>query len=102
MILYRRIDPLPRLTVLFSLLLWTLIGCSVAGPASISRGRSDYNEVINRTGDEQMLMAIIRSRYGETFNTLAVPSVTSNVKITTSAGINHSRCRVVFKESYFF
>jgi len=79
---------LVRVTVLFSLLVWLMIGCSIAGPTSISRGRSDYTEVINRTDDEQLLMTIIRNRYGETFNTLAVTSVAASVRIKTNAGIN--------------
>ena len=87
MIFYGRTDRWIGITVLLSLLMWALTGCG-AGPASISRGRSDYNEVINRTDDEQLLMTIIRNRYGETFNTLAVTSVTANVQIRTSAGIN--------------
>jgi len=88
MVLCRCTHHLAWITALFSLLITTLSGCSVVGPASISRGRSDYNDVINRTDNEQLLMAIVRNRYGETFNTLAVTSVTANVQITTSVGIN--------------
>jgi len=88
MVLCRCTHRLVWITGLFILLIMTVSGCSIAGPSSISRGRSDYNEVINRTDDEQLLMAIIRNRYGETFNTLAVRSVTANVHIKASAGIN--------------
>ena len=35
-------------------------------------GRADYNEAINRTEDEQMLLSIVKGRYGETFSLLAV------------------------------
>jgi hypothetical protein len=45
---------------------WTLYGCSVMGPQSIANGRAVYNQVINQTEDQQMLMAVVRNRYGET------------------------------------
>jgi hypothetical protein len=57
------------------------------GPSSISTGRADYNEAINKTEDEQMLLALIKERYGETFSLLAVNSVTASVRFTTKAGI---------------
>lgn len=50
-------------------------------------GRADYNEVINRTEDEQMLLAIVKGRYGETVSLLAVSSVAANVRFSTNAGV---------------
>lgn len=79
---------LSRSIAVLCLLLWALCGCSVVGSTSISRGRADYNEVISRTDDEQMLMAVVRNRYGETTSMLAVTSVTANVSVTTQAGVN--------------
>jgi hypothetical protein len=70
------------------ILLLSPYGCSIAGPSAISRGRADYNQVINRTGDEQMLMHIVQNRYGETSGMLAVTSVTANVRIAGRADIN--------------
>ena len=64
-----------------------LFGCTVVGPRSISMGRADYNEVINRTEDEQMLLSIVKGRYGETSSLLAVSGVAANVRFSTSAGI---------------
>jgi len=75
-----------RMVVALLVFAWALTGCGL-GPASISRGRNDYNEVINQTGDEQLLMSIVRNRYGETFNTLAVSSVTASVRIRANAGV---------------
>jgi hypothetical protein len=60
-------------------------GCAVAGPASITRGRSVYNEVINHTEDEQVLSMIVRQRYDQTFGMLTVASVTANIKVAASA-----------------
>jgi hypothetical protein len=55
-------------------------GCTVVGPPSISNGRMAYNEVINYTEDQQLLNAIVRERYGQTFGMLSVASVAANVK----------------------
>jgi hypothetical protein len=49
-------------------------------------GRADYNEAINRTEDEQMLMSIVKGRYGETFSLLTVTGVAANVRFAANAG----------------
>jgi len=69
------------------LALWALSGCAAVGPRSVSKGRADYNEVINRTEDEQMLLSLVKGRYGETSSLLAVSGVAANVRFSTSAGI---------------
>jgi hypothetical protein len=74
------------LTILF-LILYAFSGCALVGPRSISTGRADYSEVINKTEDEQMLLSIVKGRYGETLSLLAVSSVAANVRFFTSAGI---------------
>ena len=55
------------LTVLCPLLL-ALSGCAMVGPRSISMGRADYNEAVDRTENEQMLLSIVKGRYGDTFD----------------------------------
>jgi hypothetical protein len=50
-------------------------------------GRADYNEAINKTEDKQMLMSIVKGRYGETFSLLAVSGVTANIRFRTNAGV---------------
>jgi hypothetical protein len=68
------------------LLFFAVSGCAVVGPKSISMGRGDYNEAINKTEDEQMLLSIVKGRYGETYSLLAVSGVAANVRFTTNAG----------------
>lgn len=70
-----------------ALILCGLSGCAAVGPKSISMGRSDYNEAIDRTENEQLLMAIVKGCYGETFSLLSVNSVAANVRFATRAGI---------------
>jgi hypothetical protein len=64
-----------------------LAGCAVVGPPSIRNGRSVYNDAINDTNNQQMLMVVIRERYAENSSLLAVSSVTANVSVSTSAGL---------------
>jgi hypothetical protein len=64
-----------------------LAGCTVVGPAAVSSGRLAYNEAITTTDNQQMLMVLIQNRYGERSNLLTVASVTANVSVKTSAGI---------------
>jgi len=66
---------------------FALSGCAIVGPRSISMGRADYNEAINKTDDDQLLMAVVRGRYGETFSLLAVTGVAANVRFGTNAGV---------------
>jgi len=68
--------------------LFVTFGCSMVGPRSISMGRADYNEAINQTENGQMLLSIVKARYGETFSLLAVSGVAANVRFRTSAGVN--------------
>ena len=66
---------------------FSLSACAVVGPRSISMGRADYNEAINRTEDEQMLLSIVKGRYGETFSLLAVSGVAANVRFRGNASV---------------
>lgn len=70
------------------LLLATLLigGCAIVGPASISNGRLVYSEVINYTGDQQILNMIVRERYAQTFGMLTVASVTASVRVRATVG----------------
>jgi hypothetical protein len=83
--------PHPTLTRIYRLLAWTmaclLAGCAVVGPPSIRNGRAVYNDAINDTNNQQLLMVVIRSRYSENSSLLAVSSVTANVSVVTSAGV---------------
>ena len=66
-------------------IMWLLMSCTTLGPQYIASGRAAYNEVINHTEDQQMLMAIVRMRYGETISMLAVTNVTANVRFSAAA-----------------
>lgn len=65
-----------------------LCGCNLAGPAALGGGRSAYNTIVNQTEDEQLVAAIVRHRYDETFGLLAVTSITANIRVSSSVGVN--------------
>ena len=66
--------------------LLALCGCVTVGPNSVLAGRGAYSEVINKTEDEQLLNAVVRSRYDETFGMLQVAAVTANLRFKAVAG----------------
>jgi len=72
----------------FCLLSGGLSGCAAVGPRSIGTGQASYNEAINKAKDEQMLLWIVRGRYGETFSLLSVSSVAANIRFSSNAGFN--------------
>ena len=61
--------------------------CTQVGPKAISTGRLANNEAIAETNNQQMLMAHVHERYEAQGNMLADSSVTANVSIRSSAGI---------------
>ncbi len=65
-----------------------LCGCNAAGPAAIGGGRSAYNTIVNQTEDEQILSAIVHSRYDQTFGLLAVTAINANIRVSSSVGAN--------------
>lgn len=68
-------------------LIGLLAGCAAVGPAAVRSGRLDYNEAISDTNDRQLLLAVIKNRYQESVNLLAVASVTANIRVTASTSI---------------
>ena len=65
-----------------------LYGCSTVGPRAIRTGREAYNESVNQTENRQMMMSIVRNRYGEPTSMLAVSSIAANIRVTTRVGID--------------
>ena len=64
-----------------------LTGCAVVGPASIQSGRLAYNDAITETNNQQLLMNVIRNRYVERGNLLAIASITANISVKSSVGV---------------
>jgi hypothetical protein len=74
-------------TTLALLLFAAVVGCNTVGPASLQSGRIAHNGAIIATTDQQTLDMIVRIRYGEMPGLLSVATVTANVSIRASAGL---------------
>src|SRR5712692_1194389 len=55
-------------------------GCSF-GPKALARTRLEYNEVVKTTGEEQLLLNIVRLRYSDTPSSLAVSTIAAQFEI---------------------
>ena len=71
-----------------------LASCTLVGPATVHSGRLAYNESIVETNNQQLLLLVLRNRYAERGNLLALNSVTANVsvtaKVSTQLGFGNS------------
>ncbi|MEJ2470907.1 MAG: hypothetical protein P8Y91_05295 [Desulfuromonadales bacterium] len=72
----------------FAFLLGTLTSCANIGPRSINASRTAYAEAIDQTENEQLLLMVVKGRYGETASLLAVNAVASNIKFRSEGGID--------------
>jgi len=63
-------------------------GCASVGPRAIGSGRLDYAEVISTTEDEQLLLSIVKGRYGESISLLEVTGVAANVRFRVDASLD--------------
>jgi hypothetical protein len=59
-----------------------LAGCSTFGPATLQAHRLQYNEVVKRTTEEQLLLNIVRLRYTDTPSSLAVSTIAAQYEVT--------------------
>lgn len=77
--------------MLYPLLRWTLVcllavttaGCSIIGPESIRSGRLAYNESVQVTSDQELLLNIIRLRYRDTPTILQIASINTQFNMET-------------------
>lgn len=65
----------PLIVVLF-----VLYGCGMLGPASLKDGRNRYNQVVAYTGNEQMLINLVKLRYRDNPTFLQVSSISTNLQ----------------------
>ncbi len=64
-----------------------LAGCAGIGPQSLDDTRLQYNEVIKRTTEEQLLLNIVRLRYTDTPSSLAVSAIAAQFERSQSVGL---------------
>ncbi|HTP02560.1 MAG TPA: hypothetical protein VMJ64_14390, partial [Anaerolineales bacterium] len=70
------------------LLLALLIsGCASMGPGSIGRDRFDYDRAVTDSWQRQMLMNLVKLRYGDTPFFLDVASITNSYSLQTQVNL---------------
>jgi hypothetical protein len=74
-------NPWPKYLIIMLLAL-CLTGCAGLGPATVSRDRFDYTEAISDSWKHQMLLNMIKIRYGDSPVFLDVSSVISQYQIS--------------------
>ena len=65
-------------------------GCTTAGPRALRTGRVAYNEVVNQTNNEQLLLNLVRLRYRDTPLFLGVAGISTQYALEASAGADIS------------
>src|SRR5262245_54061011 len=71
--------------------MWGVVGCVLVvvsgcaiGPKALRGSRPEYNRVVQQTEKEELLLNIIRLRYGEHIKFLQVASIVSSLNIAAS------------------
>jgi len=75
-----------KTTVLWSLLL-TVMGCAGIGPPTVGRDRFDYTTAISESWKGQMLVNMVKIRYGDTPTFLDVASVINQYSLESQVNL---------------
>jgi hypothetical protein len=79
-----RIDKPLVVVALLGALLPGLAGCM--GPMGITKTRTNYNEAIRRTNDEELLLNLVRLRFGDSPSFLTITGVNAQFDMDASTG----------------
>ena len=75
---------------LLSILITVLTGCASMGPGTIGRDRIDYDQAITRSWQHQLLLNLVKLRYGDTPFFLDVASITNSYGLETQVNLGAS------------
>ena len=64
-----------------------MAGCSAFGPKALAESRLQYNEVVKATTEQQLLLNIVRLRYGDTPSSLAISNIAAQFEVTKNVQI---------------
>ncbi len=77
-------------TIIFTGLLLTLAGCAGIGPHTVGRDRFDYTSAISESWKAQMLVNMVKLRYGDTPTFLDVASVINQYSVESQVDLRLS------------
>jgi len=76
--------------ILIFLLITLVTGCASMGPGTIGRDRIDYDQAITQSWQRQLLLNLIKLRYGDTPFFLDVASITNSYGLETQVNMGAS------------
>lgn len=74
--------------IIFIFIVFLVSGCASIGPRQINIDRNRYNDVIQETNNQQLLINIVRLRYVEPTSFLKLTNVTSSYTLNPSVNTN--------------
>jgi hypothetical protein len=74
-------------TIVFTGLLVTFAGCAGVGPHTVARDRFDYTTAISDSWKDQMLVNMVKMRYGDTPTFLDVASVINQYSVESALDV---------------
>lgn len=80
-------DILPRAVFLSVLAAFGLTGCKSLGPQDIESKRTEFNEAIQRTDLQQVLLNIVRQRFSDPVMFLEITAISSSMTRTSNANL---------------
>ncbi|MDR0418462.1 MAG: hypothetical protein LBH08_03455 [Puniceicoccales bacterium] len=66
-------------------------GCNSTGPDSVKKVHYEYNDAITKTGNEQLLLNLVRMKYRDNINVLDIGNILDNSKSTMRFGVNGTK-----------
>ncbi|NJO17192.1 MAG: hypothetical protein HC877_16050 [Thioploca sp.] len=75
--------PFLMVVIVFS---YVLTGCSVVGPRAVSKSSVDYNLVLSKVNNEQLLLNLVRLRYRDTPFFMETASLSTGFSFDTALG----------------
>ncbi|MBL8914436.1 MAG: hypothetical protein JNM17_27265 [Archangium sp.] len=69
-----------------ALFFFMLCGCAGIGPGALQRTRVSYNETVKATSEQEMLLNIVRLRYGDTPSSLAISNIAAQYEFAGGVG----------------
>lgn len=68
------------------LVLWGVAGGCALGPRAMESGRLRYNEAVKKTTEQQLLLNIVRLRYGDSPSSLSISTIADQRELSANLG----------------
>ena len=76
----------PGLRLAMLLALWGGVSGCALGPRAMESGRLRYNEAVKKTTEQQLLLNIVRLRYGDSPSSLSISTIADQRELNVNVG----------------